>query len=172
MKLVIEGRAGQRVCDWESYALLRDNAQHFIESGTSSARFCALHEIERAVDCGERVVDAARLRGEVLRAWIALWHVPLEDAAVSLRTRAILTRSRRLPSRRGTVVAAHVGWGVPLAGPSASPLPRVAARFIRAVLALTESSVDGDALRVRCVKQRPQVAPTASAAATTDGGAP
>ena len=33
-------------------------------------------------------MDAATLRGEVLSAWAALWKVPLEQAAVSLRTRA------------------------------------------------------------------------------------
>lgn len=151
MKLVIEGRAKRRICDWESYALLRDNVQHFLERGAPSPRFLALHSIERAIESGEQVVDAARLRGEVLRAWTALWEVPLAHAAVSLRTRAILTGSRRSPSRRATVVAARVGWQVPLAGPPTSPVPSVAGRFIRAVLAATDSAVDGDVLRIRAL---------------------
>jgi hypothetical protein len=152
MKLVIKGRAGRRVCDWQSFALLRDNVQHFLESGEPSSRFQALHGIELAVDEGSYVVDAARLRGEVLRAWVALWKVRLDSAAISLRTRAILTGNSEPPECRGTLGARHAGWDLPLAGAAEQPVPQVARRFIRTVLALTDTAVDGDVLEVRCVK--------------------
>lgn len=151
MKLVIEGRAGRRICDWESFALLRDNVQHYIEGGAPSARFAAMHEIEHAVDEGERVVDASRLRGEVLRAWTALWKVPLEEAAISLRTRAIMTGSAEPSPCRGTVPAQQVGWALPVQGLTACPVPRAAQSFIRAILALTPAVVDGEQLRITCL---------------------
>lgn len=152
MKLVIKGRAGRRVCDWQSFALLRDNVQHFLENGEPTSRFQALHGIELAVDEGSYVVDAARLRGEVLRAWVALWKVRLESAAISLRTRAILTGNSEPPECRGTVGARHAGWELPITGAAEQPVPQVARRFIRTVLALTDTAVDGDVLEVRCVE--------------------
>jgi len=154
MKLVIEGRAGRRICDWESFALLRDNAQHYIEGGAPSGRFAAMHEIERAVDEGERIVDASRLRGEVLRAWSALWKVPLKEAAISLRTRAIMTGSAEPPACRGTVPAEQVGWPLPVPGPTTCPVPRAAQSFIRAILSLTPAVVDGEQLRITCLMRR------------------
>lgn len=33
MKLMITTRNGVRICDWEGYALLRDNVQHCLEQG-------------------------------------------------------------------------------------------------------------------------------------------
>lgn len=154
MKLSITGRAGTRVCDWESYALLRDNVQHYLEGGEPSWRFPALHGIESAVDEGARVIDASRLRGEILRAWCALWKVHLDGAAISLRTRAILTRNAQPPDSRGTLAARQAGWDLPLHADAETPIPRVARRFIQTVLVLTDSSVDGDTLEVRCLKPK------------------
>lgn len=152
MKLFITGRAGTRICDWESYALLRDNVQHFLEQGEPSWRFPALHGLERAVDEGALTVDASRLRGEVLRAWCTLWKIRVDGAAISLRTRAILTGNAELPSSRGTLAAHHAGWELPLEADAETPIPRAARRFIQTVLALTDTAVDGDTLEVRCVK--------------------
>ncbi|HYQ30719.1 MAG TPA: hypothetical protein VER04_25985, partial [Polyangiaceae bacterium] len=42
-------------------------------------------------------------------------------------------------------------WELPLATDAQTPIPRAARRFIRTVLTLTETAVDGDALEVRCV---------------------
>lgn len=148
MRLVIRNASGTRACDWESFALLRDNVQHFLEHGEPTARFSALHAIEPIVEVGAVRVDAARLRGEVLRAWCALWNVDLEDAAISLRTRAILTGVRELPEARGTLPARAAGWSLPVRGAAREPVPRGAGPFIQAVLELTETAVDGDTLQV------------------------
>jgi hypothetical protein len=148
MKLLLSGRAGSCACDWSSYALLRDNVQHFVERGEPNEHFSALHGIEGAVDDGRCAVEGARLRGEVLRAWYALWAVPLEDAAVSLRTRAILTKSVDTPSVRGTVQARQAGWELPVEARVKAPLPMLAKPFVAAVLALTESAVDGEVLLI------------------------
>jgi len=155
MKIVLVGKSATRVCDWRSYALLRDNVQHFIENGEPSERFQALHGIERAIDVGAYHVDAARLRGEVLRAWCALWKVRLDSAAISLRTRAILTGNTDLPLARGTLPARAAGWSLPISGTDA-PIPRAARRFIVGVLVLTDAAVDGDVLEVRCVGEGPR----------------
>jgi hypothetical protein len=129
--------------------LIRDTVQHFVERGEPNEYFAALHSIEGAVDGGSCTVEAARLRGEVLRAWYALWAVPLEDAAVSLRTRAILTRSADQPTVRGTVQARRAGWAHPVEARANIPVPVMAKRFVTAVLALTESAVDGEVLVIR-----------------------
>lgn len=150
MKLLLVGRAGSRAVDWSGYALLRDNVQHFIEGGEPTERFAALHGIEKAVDCGSSQVDAARLRGEVLRAWYALWSVSLDRAAVSLRTRAVLTGCTEGPTARGTVRALQVGWELPVVvGGRAGRVSESAKHFVAAVMLLTENVVDGDRLDVR-----------------------
>lgn len=66
MKLQMIGCGGERTCDWRSYALLRDNVLHYVESGVRSGRFRALHALARAVDSGACTVDAVRLRHETL----------------------------------------------------------------------------------------------------------
>lgn len=149
MKLFFAGRVGSRRVDWSGYALVRDNIQHFIEGGEPSERFAALHTIERAVDEGRAIVPAARLRGEVLRAWYALANLPLDDAAVSLRTRAIVTGSADRPTATGTIPANRVGW--PLPGPElgCGSVADQAAYFIASVLSLTEQAIDGDTIEVR-----------------------
>lgn len=150
MKLTFQCRSRSLSCDWKTFALLRDNVQHYIEHGIPSERFSALHAIEEAVDTGQKLLDAATLRGEVLQAWYALWKVPLEDAAVSLRTRAILTRCPDRPAVRCTIRAREVGWDLPIAAAAASPVARAASPFVEAVLAVTETAGDGDELEVRC----------------------
>jgi hypothetical protein len=163
MKLELSGRAGSVTCDWTSYALLRDNVQHFLEKGTPSGRFAALHTIENAVDIGSGSVDAAGLRGEVLRAWYALWKVGVGDAAVSLRTRAIVTESAGEPPVRGTVVARQAGWNLPERVGGRLRVPEAAKRFVVAVLRLTEQSTDGDRLEIRRLGLPPRYARMLSA---------
>lgn len=143
------GSSGSRSCDWSVYALLRDNVQHFIESGRPGARFSALHAMESAVDEGESVVDALRLRAEIQRAAQALSQVRMEDAAVSLRTRAILTASAAQPSLRATVRARAVGWQLPTDPDGASRVIDAAHDFIDAVLELTQHSVEGETIGAR-----------------------
>lgn len=149
MKLILDGHGGARACDWSGYALLRDNVQHFIEEGTPTPRFAALHEIETAVDAGRCSVDAARLRNEVLRAWYMLWAVPLVRAAVSLRTRAILTGSDEVPPVDGTVCAERAGWQLPVDSAGSEPVAGAAKRFVAVVLSVTDQAGKGDVVEVR-----------------------
>lgn len=110
MQLTLTARSGTVPCTWESYALIRDNVQHFIEGGSPTERFSSLHGIEQAVDFGRCSVDAARLRGEVIRALYALKQVTMGDAAVSIRTRALLTGAAERPRvKRPCAPAAQAG---------------------------------------------------------------
>lgn len=155
MQLFLLSSGAAHTCDWGSFALLRDNVQHYLEDGKPSERFRALHAVESVVDNGQREVDAARLRGEVLLAWRALWRVDMASAAISLRTRAVLTGCPDLPETRGTVAAQPAGWALPLSAADVTPVPRAAADFVAAVLSLTEGAVDGDTLNVRLIGARP-----------------
>jgi hypothetical protein len=149
MKLIVKGTEGRRVVDWESYALLRDNVQHFVEHGTPNGRFWALHGIETAVDVGNCVGDAARLRGEVLRAVAALQWIPLQSAAVSERTRAIMRGSVQGPAEGPTVPADEAACELPISENSSTMVPSAARSFVDAVLSLTEQAQDGDWLEIR-----------------------
>lgn len=163
MKLVFTGRSGAGLCDWESFALLRDNVQHFVEGGVQSGRFSALHGIARAVDGHSCVVDAVRLRLEVLQAWRALWPVSVDGAAVSSRTRAI-REGTALPAG-GTVTGPAIAEIdlLQFAGDWSAPVPKAAESFVTAVLSLTQTAVAGDRLEVRRMPSSRQAAPASRA---------
>lgn len=149
LKLVFTGRAGAGLCDWESFALLRDNVQHFVEGGVQSGRFSALHGIARAVDGDPYAVDAVRLRLEVLQAWRALWPVRVDGAAVSSRTRAIREGRPVPPGGSVTGPALDEVDLTQFAAHLSEPVPKAAEAFVATVLSLTNAAVAGDLLEVR-----------------------
>lgn len=153
MKLVFTCRSGAALCDWESFALLRDNVQHFIEGGSQSGRFAALHEIARAVDGHACSVDAVKLRLEVLQAWSALLPVSVDNAAVSSRTRAIRTRGQA-PSDPSVTAPAMEAELLRFARDWSTPIPMAAESFVAAVLSLTKAAVAGDVLEIRRLPAR------------------
>jgi hypothetical protein len=148
MQLAFRNAQGSVRTSWSDYALLRDNVQHYLENGAPTERFAALHGIERAVDGRHAVLDAARLRSEVLGAWFALKKLDLESSAVSLRTHLVLSGSVPPPRVRGTLLAARAAWELPVSVGSEQPLGEVLRAFVAAVLAVTETAVDGDRLVV------------------------
>ena len=158
MKLVFSGRAGSSMCSWNDFALFRDNVQHFIERGGLSGRFPSLHAIKAAVDQGECTVHALRLRGEVLQGYYALAQVPVGAAAVSLRSRAILTGNPNAPARRGTALAGETGWELPVMSPSRVRVPEAAHNFVWSVLVLTNNAAQGEHLQVRRDGEPPRFA--------------
>jgi hypothetical protein len=144
MELIFRSRYGTARLDWSQYALLRDNVQHYLESGPGQARFEALHAVEHAVDGEPTRVNALGLRSELQRAWAALAELALSRSAVSLRTRALLTGCDRAPLVRGTVVAKLTGWSLPLVADDAQLLRDRLAAFVEALLGLTECAVAND----------------------------
>jgi hypothetical protein len=148
MRLELSGVNGSRVCAWGSYAVLRDNVQHFIECRARGQPFAAIHAFERAVDQGRVSIDASRLRAEVLRAQVLLHDKRAAEAAVSVRSHALMTGCRPPAGAIDTVLSREIGWPLPCAAPEEQPLLELAAAFVNSVLALTEASEDGDRLEV------------------------
>jgi hypothetical protein len=137
MQLVFQSPNGSKYVDWSQYALLRDNVQHYLESGPGQTSFTALHAVERAVDGDVAPLPALELRRELQRAWTALASMPLAESAVSLRTRAILC-GFALPPVRGTFKARLSGWSLPVEGDAGDPLRKHLGTFVESVLALTD----------------------------------
>lgn len=148
MRLVFRSGAGSRVCDWGSYALLRDNVQHYVERGRPSAEFEQLHSIARAVDSGRCVVDAMRLRTEIFKAASALRSVQLEVAAMSPRTRALMLGDWQGGGTGHTVEAHAMGWALPVPGLPSDSVPHAAEKFVGAVLAVTRTAAERELLEV------------------------
>ncbi len=148
MKLLLRNSQQEGHVEWSQYALLRDNVQHYLEFGEPRNSFTALHTVERAVDGERRRVRAQELRHEVQHAWEALAGVTLEESAVSLRTRAIMTGCDRAPQVRGTVVARLAGWELPVQGLARQPLRDLMRDFVEVVLSLTENAGREDDLMV------------------------
>jgi len=149
MRFEIRGPSGSAHAPWSSYAALRDNVQHHLEDGIPSDRFQALHALEVAVDRGHIEVSAARLRGEVLRAWYALGGLELRDGAISLRTRSIMTDCAVAPRARGTTSILHSRWEPPTRGSHGTALLDAACAFVVAVLRVTSTVQDGDHVVIR-----------------------
>jgi hypothetical protein len=148
MQLIFRSRRGSSTIDWSEYALLRDNVQHYLESGPGRTLFAALHAVEHAVDGEARNVSALELRRELQRAWVALGDLKLEQSAVSFRTHAILTGCDQPPPVRGTVLAKVIGWPLPVVGHDEQLLRSHVANFIGALLTITERSEITDDVRV------------------------
>jgi hypothetical protein len=150
IQLILQSRGRARHVEWSQYALLRDNVQHYLEFGQPQNSFTALHGLERAVDGGRGRIRARELRQEVQGAWDGLAELKLEQSAVSLRTRAIMTGCDQAPQVRGTVVARLAGWDLPVHGPASQPIRELLRGFVDVVLSLTEDATDDDELTVAC----------------------
>jgi len=148
MQLIFKSPRGETLLDWSEYALLRDNVQHYLESGPGQTAFAALHAVERVVDGVPGSVSAVGLRRELQRAWSALADLKLAESAVSLRTRAILTGCDRPPAVRGTVIARQTGWSLPVVGEDDQPLRAHIGSFVAALLTITECAATTDDVSV------------------------
>ncbi len=166
MRLLLTGPSGSARISWNLYAMLRDNVQHHLEEGAPSARFRALHALEQAIDRGTHQVNAARLRGEVMGAWYGLSKLGVGEAAVSFRTRSIMTGCPAPPVQRGTAKRRLTGWSLPVPASKEEPsLVEHALGFVLAVLRITETAVDGDVVVVTREGSAPRFAAAAPASA-------
>lgn len=147
MDLIFQTHQHMTRVSWSHYALLRDNVQHYLESGPGQPTYSALHAIERAVDGEVERVRALELRRELQRAWRALADIRLAESAVSLRTRAILSGFTP-PPVRGTFPARLSGWPLPVAGDERDSLRQHLECFVEGLLALTDHASVTDELTV------------------------
>jgi hypothetical protein len=137
MRLQFKTSKGTQYLEWAHYALLRDNVQHYLESGPRRASFNELHAVEHAVDGEPKYLHALELRRELQLAWAALANLPLSRSAISLRTRALLTGTET-PLVRGTLQASALGWALPVQADENRPLRDVVAPFVESLLVLTD----------------------------------
>jgi len=147
MHLMFKTTAGTCCLDWAHYALLRDNVEHYLESGPARSSFKALHGVEHAEDGGVRYLCALELREEIERAWSALAQLPFADSAVSLRTIALL-RGSEPPVVHGTFKAKASGFRLPIEGDESKPLADLLGDFVEALLRLTHDASSSDDLCV------------------------
>lgn len=147
MQLIFRSRQGTARLEWSEFALLRDNVQHYLESGPGQRGYDAIHVVERAVDGEPSEINALGLRQELQRAWSSLAGLALSQSAVSLRTRALLT-GYHPPLVRGTVVAKLAGWSLPLVADEAQPLRTRLAGFVEALLTITDGAAPSDDVHV------------------------
>ena len=119
-QLVIRGPRGYARVAWSDYALLRDDVQQQLEKGAPSERFSSLHSIEQAFGARFAIVDAARLRKEVLDAWRELREVELPNALEPVQVklaaqrflRAVLTSTDGIGESDKLLVAFERGQGL------------------------------------------------------------
>jgi hypothetical protein len=147
MQLMFRTRNGTRCLEWAHYALLRDNVEHYLESGPARSDFKALHGVERAEDGDVRYLRSLELRREIQRAWMALSRLKLADCAISLKTHALLSGSAP-PFVHGTFHAKASGWELPIAGDESRPLAELLYDFVEALLYLTDGASPLDDLCV------------------------
>lgn len=147
MSLTFQGPGGAFERRWIVYALLCDNVQHHLEGGVISAEFAALHTLGEALLRGDVTVPAAQLCAELRRARVLLDR-PIDDLAVSVRTRAACNLYFPVPAaERSTVLAEEEDWTVPFPVEGAEKLGDVFGSFLEELLRVAEGGSDGDVVR-------------------------
>jgi hypothetical protein len=112
MSLTFHGPHGAFERRWIVYAMLRDNVQHHLEGGAPTEAFSALHALGSALSRGEVTVPARKLHSELTQTH-RLLERPIDDLAVSIRTRAICSLLFPLPNLHATELASVAEWTVP-----------------------------------------------------------
>jgi len=146
MSLSFIGPGGSFERRWIVYAMLRDNVQHHLEKGTPSPEFAAMHAIGDALASGEVTVSALSLRSEIERARELLAR-PIEDFAVSYRTRAVYSFMMQ-PREAGTLLATDAEWTIPFSTEGAKTLGDLFGTLVEELLRVTEGAKPGDDLKV------------------------
>jgi len=128
---------------WIVYALLRDNVQHYLEGGAPGGEFEALHSLAEALGGRRVVVSARKLYDELSRAKVLLDR-PIDDLAISLRTRSIVSLHWPPPERRQTSLLKEEGVTVPLLGnlAEAKTLDDIFGHLVTSLLQITEGAAE------------------------------
>ena len=128
------------------YALLRDNILHHLEHGRPSASFVEVYRIGQVLGGASQLLRATKLSEELAQAR-ALCERPIDDLALSSRTRAVLSVKQELPSGPPTE---RVGLmrSLPWLPSRAQRLGDVFGYLIDSLLSITRSAQDEDLVQV------------------------
>lgn len=148
MSLSFTGPKGWLEQRWIFYALLRDNVQHHLESGSPSSDFECLHSISTVLGGATVTFPARRFNAELTRAREALIKRPIGDLAISVRTQSVLGLGQPVPSRRGTKLVTAWGGTIPTIGSTAKTLDDVFGHLIDGLLEITADAAEDELVTV------------------------
>jgi hypothetical protein len=132
VSLSFVGPGGSVERRWIVYALLRDNVQHYLEGGTISGRYAAIHGMAAALGGSPVRILASELCRELERAR-ALMARPVEELALSGRTVAVISHQWPLPEGSATKLVGE--WPrLPQLAPGAKTLGDVLGPFVEELL--------------------------------------
>lgn len=147
MSLTFQGPGGAFERRWIVYAMVRDNVQHHLEGGVPTQAFSALHALADALSRGEVSVPAAKLHAELTQA-LELLERPIDELAVSVRTRAACSLLFPPPTLRATALVSEEDWTLPFPIAGAETLGDVFGSLVEELLRVTAGATPNDVLRV------------------------
>jgi hypothetical protein len=148
MSMSFTGPRGWIEQRWIVYARRRDNVQHHLEGGAPRGEFEALHSLAGVLGGVRVVVPAMRLRAELERAKAALTGLAIDDLAISLWTRSILSLQWPPPDRRETALVKTWGGSIPFIASSAVTLDDVFGHLLDGFLRITDGASESDTVEV------------------------
>lgn len=146
MSISFLGPRGSCEVPWIHYALLRDNVLHHLDHGTPSDTFSELYRVGQVLGGTNLFLRATKL-DEELRQARTLCAEPIEQLALSARTRAVLTLKEDLPSGPPTAIVG-LGFGLPWLPRGAEKLGDVFGPLIDSLLAITQDASETDTIEV------------------------
>ena len=134
---------------WIIYALMRDNIQHYLEQGSASGEFEAIHLVDNVLGGQAVHLDAQRLRAELWRAQAGLAARPISDLAVSAKTLAVVEGTWPVQRQPSTTLAKDsLATLVPWLSPDTRTLDQVFGNLIRSLLSITSDAGPRDVVEV------------------------
>jgi len=114
MNVVFASSTASFVASYPTLLLLRDNIQHHLQCGRPVPGYALIHRIAEPPLRRSQKTLARQLWNEISLGFRGLAELRLEQLAISIRTRALLSGVRDLPPVRGTTLASVAGWSVPI----------------------------------------------------------
>lgn len=146
MSITFIGPSGSCEVPWIRYALLRDNVLHHLDHGAPSPAFSEVYRVGQVLGGKSLILPAIKLREEIARAR-SLCLVPIEQMAISARTRAVLSMEEDLPGGPPTFVVGNQTQ-LPWLSGDPSRLGEVFGTLVDSLLALTRDATETDTVEV------------------------
>ncbi len=141
----------------EQILLFRDNVQHHLQDGVPTPGYPLIHTIADTVCLAATTsVSADALWDEVSHAFERIRHIHYRELAMSIRTRAIMTKTPALPAVRGTALVRMTGWQVPLPTAGVSTLGELFQNLVTRLQTFTDSGRAPWNVDIRAEAKRPR----------------